>query len=177
MIYSLIAMLSTAAPLAPPACPIDRAVYRLNGAPQFTAGFLRQDRRKVNASDLVLWLKTPKHTYFFSFSSPNGYGGTYISPDIDPRLAVRMSDDQERDATKRATAGEPPFIPFDAFGPDLKAHGTPTSTTPAPAFLFARGLGPALWYEWTPLAGNDPTAEQESMPIGLFEPAGCNGGP
>ena len=177
MIYSLIAMLSAAAPLAAPACPIDRAVYRLHGAPEFTAGFLRQDRRKVNASDLVFWLKTPKHTYFFSLSSPNGYGGTYISPDIDPRLAVRMSDDEERDSTGRATEGEPPYIPFDAFGPDLKTLGPPTTQTPAPAFLFARGLGPALWYEWTPLAGNDPKAEQESMPIGLFEPAGCDGGP
>ena len=177
MLYSVIFMLSATAQLAAPACPIDRAVYRLNGAPEFTAGFLRQDRRKVNASDLVFWLKTPKHTYFFSFSSPNGYGGTYISPDIDPRLAVRMSDDEERDATKRATASEPPYIPFDAFAPDLKSVGTPTSATPPPAFLFARGLGPALWYEWTALAGNDPKAEQESMPIGLFEPAGCDGGP
>jgi hypothetical protein len=48
---------------------------------------------------------------------------------------------------------------------------------PAPAFLFARGLGPSLWYDRTALAGNDPAAEQESMPIGLFEPAGCDGGP
>ena len=178
MLYSLIAILSAAAPLATPACPIERAVYRLHGAPEFTAGFLRQDRRKVMASDLVFWLKTPKHSYFFSLSTPNGYGGSYISPDIDPRLAVRMSDEEEREATGRATEGEPPFIPFDAFGPDLKAHeGPPTAESPAPAFLFARGLGPALWYEWTALAGNDPKAEQESMPIGLFEPAGCDGAP
>lgn len=178
MINSLISMLAAASPLAAPACPIDGAVYRLHGAPEFTAGFLRQDRRKVNASDLVFWLKTPKHTYFFSLSTPNGYGGNYISPDIDPRLAVRMSDEAEREATGRATAGEPPFIPFDAFGPDLKAYEMPpTSTTPAPALLFARGLGPALWYEWTALGGNDPKAQQESMPIGLFEPAGCDGGP
>jgi hypothetical protein len=166
MIFSLMAIL-VAAPLDVPDCPIDRAVYRLNGAPGFTAGFLRQDRRKVMASDLVFWLKTPKRTWFFAFSSPNGYGGTYISPDIDPRLAVRMTDDEE-----------PPFIPFDAFGPDLKAYeGPPGSTMPAPARLFARGLGPSLWYESVTLAGNDPKAEQESMPIGMFEPAGCGGGP
>ena len=76
------------AALEPPPCPIERAVYRLHGAPEFSAGFLRQDRRKVFASDLVLWLKTPQRAYFFSFGSPNGYGGTWISPDVDPRLSV-----------------------------------------------------------------------------------------
>ena len=178
MIYGLVAMFLAATPLAAPDCPIDKAVYRLSAAPEFTAGFLRQDRRKVNASDLVFWLKTPKHTYFFSLGTPNGYGGNYIAPDVDPRLSVRLSDEAEREAAARATRGEPPFIPFDAFGPDLKAYEMPpTSETPAPALIFARGLGPSLWYEWTALAGNDPRAEQESMPIGLFEPAGCSGGP
>ena len=176
MIFSLIAMMASA-PVSVPDCPIDKAVYRLNGAPQFTAGFLRQDRRKVMASDLVFWLKTPKRTWFFAFSSPNGYGGTYISPDIDPRLAARMDDDEEHDATARAKGDEPPFIPFDAFGPDLKAYESPPmSNMPAPARLFARGLGPSLWYESVTLAGNDPAAEPESMPIGMFEPAGCGGG-
>lgn len=171
-------MLAAAAPLAAPGCPIENSVYRLNGAPEYEAGFVRQDRRKVNASDLVFWLKTPKRVYYFSFGSPNGYGGTYISPDLDPRLAARLGDDEERDATKRVTAGEPPFIPFDAFGPDLKAfQGPPTSRDPAPALLFARGLGPSLWYEPIILAGNDSKAEPESMPIGLFEPASCSGAP
>ncbi len=172
------AAMAGAAPLGVPACPIDRAVYRLHGAPEYTAGFLRQDRRKVMASDLVFWLKTPKHVYFFSFASPNGYGGTYIMPDIDPRLAGRMSDDDEVDSTRRARSDEPPSIMFDAFGPDLAAlESPPGSTSPPPALLFARGLGPALWYDWTALAGGDESAKQESMPIGQFEPAGCEGPP
>ena len=48
---------------------------------------------------------------------------------------------------------------------------------PAPAFLFARGLGPSLSFDRTALAGNDPAAEQASMPIGLFELAGRDCGP
>jgi hypothetical protein len=89
-----------------------------------------------------------------------------------------MGDDEEREAIGRATVGEPPFIPFDAFGPDHAAYESPpNSTTPPPALLFARGLGPALWYEWTALAGGDESAAQESMPIGLFEAAGCEGPP
>jgi hypothetical protein len=167
-----------AAPLAAPACTIERAVYRLSGAPQYSAGFARQDRRKVRASDLVLWLKTPLRTYWFSFGSPNGYGGTFLEPELDPRLTARMSDDEERDAAGRVGAGEPLAIQFDAFRPDLAAFpAPPQSSDPAPALLFARGLGPALWYNWTGLAGGDRGAEQESMPIGLFEAAGCAGPP
>jgi hypothetical protein len=165
-------------PLAAPACPIDRAVYRLKGAPEFTAGFLRQDRRKVYASDLIFWLKTRERTYYFSFGSPNGYGGTYVTPDIDPRRSARLDDEAERDATGKVTSGEAMNIEFDAFAGDLKAFEMPPqSTDKAPALLFARGLGPALWYEPIRLSGNDEAATQESMPIGLFEPAGCDGPP
>jgi hypothetical protein len=157
-----------------PACPIDRAVYRLHGAPEFTAGFVRQDRRRIRASDLVFWLKTPKRTYFFSFGSPNGYGGTYLVPELDPALSVRLGDEEEREAAARLHGGEPLDIAFDAFATDLSAfESPPTSVRPAPALLFARGLGPALWYEPTRLSGGDETAEPESMPIGLFEAAGC----
>ena len=168
-----------AAPPAVPACPIERAVYRPRPAPEFTAGFARQDRRKIRASDLVFWLKTPKRTYWFSFGSPNGYGGTYIAPDIDPRAAAQMDDDEERAATARATtAMEPLALQFDAFEADLDAYDVPPhSEQPAPAYIFARGLGPALTYEWTGLAGGDPTSVQESMPIGMFELAGCGESP
>ena len=165
-------------PLQAPACPPERAVYRLHGAPGFSAGFLRQDRRKVSASDLVLWLKTPARTYFFSFQSPNGYGGTYLVPDIDPRAAARLDDEGERDEAERvrAAAGEP--VAFDAFAKDLSAlKSPPQSDGPAPALLFSRGLGPALWYEPAALAGGDSAAPQESMPVGLFRAAGCGGPP
>jgi hypothetical protein len=174
MMPLLLFAMAAAGPLEAPACPIDKAVYRLEGAPQFTAGFVRQDRRKIGPSDLVLWVKTPRRTYFFSFGSPNGYGGTYIAPDIDPRVSVRLDDEAEREASGRATAGEAMTIPFDAFTAGLDAFDLPPqSSDPAPALLFARGLGPALWYESVRLAGNDEGAAQESMPVGLFRAAGC----
>ena len=175
---SLLLLLAVGAALHSPDCPIDRAVYRLNTGHEYSAGFARQDRRKVYASDLAFWLKTPARTYWFSFGSPNGYGGTYISPDIDPRASSRMSDDEERDATGRVTAGDTMTIEFDAFAADLKPYEMPPqSKDPAPARIFARGLGPALWYEPLSLSGGDETAAQEAMPIGLFEPAGCSGPP
>jgi hypothetical protein len=174
----LTALLLAAAVPAPPACPIDRAVYRLHGAPQFTAGFARQDRRDTAVSDLVLWLNTPKRTYWFNFGSPNGYGGTYLAPEIDPRVSVRLSDEEEREAAGKMRLAEPLSLTFDAFAADLSAFGSPPqSRDKAPSLLFARSLGPALWYGPVELSGGDSRAEEESMPIGLFEAAGCGGPP
>ncbi|HEX9965455.1 MAG TPA: hypothetical protein VGB04_10790 [Allosphingosinicella sp.] len=174
----LAALLLAAAMPAPPACPIDRAVYRLKGDPGFTAGFARQDRRDSGVSDLVLWLNTPKRTYWFSFAAPNGYGGTYLTPEIDPRISARLSDDEERDAAERMQPAEPLNLEFDAFAADLGAfEAPPRSSDRPPSLLFARGLGPALWYGPSTLAGNDPKAEPEGMRIGLFVPAGCGGPP
>jgi hypothetical protein len=174
----LTALLLAAAVPAAPACPIEKAVYRLKGNPNFTAGFAKQDRRNSGASDLVLWLKTPKRTYWFAFGSPNGYGGTYLSPELDPRVSVRLSDDDEWAAGKKMETAEPLGIKFDAFAADLAAfQGPPQSSDKPPALLFARDLGPALWYSPVSLAGNDPAAEEESMPISLFVAAGCGGPP
>ncbi|HEU0135398.1 MAG TPA: hypothetical protein VFR28_11295 [Allosphingosinicella sp.] len=174
----LSALLLAAAVPAAPACPIDKAVYRLKGDSKFTAGFARQDRRDSGVSDLVLWLNTPKRTYWFAFGAPNGYGGTYLNPELDPRISVRLSDDEERDAAERMQPAEPLNLEFDAFRPDLTAfQAPPRSGDRPPALLFARGLGPALWYGPSTLAGNDSAAEQEGMPIGLFVAAGCGGPP
>ena len=166
---------AAAAALPAPACRIDRAVYRLNADPAYTAGFARQDRRKVSlGSDLVFWLKTPGRTYWFYLASPNGYGGTYIAPDIDPRAAAKLDDE----AVAARPQAEPALIPLDAFRPNLEAYPSPPqSSDSAPALLFARGLGPELWYEPARLSGGDESAAQESMPVGLFQPAGCGGPP
>jgi hypothetical protein len=174
----LTALLFAAAVPAAPACPIERAVYRLDGDPTFTAGFARQDRRDSAVSDLVLWLKTAKRTYWFAFVSPNGYGGTYLRPEIDPRLSARLSDDEERDAAERMQLPDALSLPFDAFAADLKAFSAPPqSGDKPPSLLFARALGPALWYGPVSLAGGDEKAQPESMPVGLFKAAGCGGPP
>ena len=174
----LSALLLAAAVPSPPACPIDRAVYRLHGAPQFTAGFARQDRRDSAVSDLVLWLNTPRRTYWFAFVAPNGYGGTYLTPELDPLLSVRLSDDEERDAAERMQPADPLGLPFDAFAADLGAFtAPPQSRDKAPSLIFARGLGPALWYGPAELSGGDGKAEAEAMPVGLFEASSCAGPP
>lgn len=178
-------MLAAAASLSVPNCPIDRMVYRMQGAPEFTAGFTRKKIPHQMYSDLVWWLKTPKRTYWFEFGSPNGYGGTYISAGEDPEITWREFK-AEQEAMDRPDYVEPPeqpaaepdyepvAVPWDAFDARLVAFGDPpTSRDRAPARIFARALGRELWYSPVGLSGGDESAEQESMPIGMFEPARC----
>jgi hypothetical protein len=112
-------MLAAAAQVSQPACSIERQVYRLQSDRRFTAGFARLDPRLPHASKLAFWLRTPRRTYWFSFHSPNGYGGTYIMPDLDPAAAARALLD---DAEPEERGGEPPpTIEFDAFDSALAA--------------------------------------------------------
>jgi hypothetical protein len=176
MIAAAMLALTAGATLIAPECPIDRAVYRLQADPNFTAGFARRDPRLNSPSDLAFWLKTPKRTYWFALASPNGYGGTYISPGPDPaaETAAMEAEPDDEDATAEQTVS----IELDVFDARLRAlPRPPVSSDPAPARLFARGLGPALWYDAVGLAGGDPGAEPESLPISMFEPAGCDAAP
>ncbi|HEX6376282.1 MAG TPA: hypothetical protein VFZ91_11245 [Allosphingosinicella sp.] len=175
----LLAFALAAAVPTPPACPIERAVYRLHGAPTFAAGFARQDRRNALVSDLAFWVETPTRTYWFAFGMPNGYGGTFISPGLDPRRAADMDDDEEHEALARPRAVEEPVsLGFHAFDSGLGALPyPPQADTPAPALIFVPDLGRTLWYRPVELAGGDPAARDEAMPTGFFEPAGCGGPP
>ena len=166
-------LLAAAAQLAQPACPIHRQVYRLQGDGRFTAGFARLDPRLPHASDLAFWLKTPARTYWFSFHAPNGYGGTMIMPDLDPEAAALTLAQDAPEPEKGADGEQPVLIAFDAFRSDLTVYeAPPQADDPAPARVFARELGSALWYNPAALA-RDPSATAEAMPIGMFAPAEC----
>ena len=176
----LLSLLLAAAVPAPPACPIERAVYRLHGAPGFSAGFAPQERRGASASDLAFWVRTPSRTYWFSFGSPNGYGGTFVSPALDPRRTARMSDDELYAALDRlkTSAEEPVALGFHAFDGGLGAFEfAPATGSAPPALIFVPDLGRTLWASPVALAGGDAKARDEAMPTGFFEPAGCDGPP
>lgn len=166
-------LLAAAAQLAQPACPIDRQVYRLQADARFSAGFARLDPRLPNASDLAFWLKTPQRTYWFSFHAPNGYGGTIIMPDLDPEATASSLLEGWVQVPHGWPEKDALTIDFDAFRADLSVYEMPPrGDDPAPARLFARGLGSALWYNPAGLARDDK-AQAESMPISMFEPAEC----
>lgn len=156
-------------------CPVERAVYRLRTGMEtaFTAGFARQDPRKAERYDLVFWLKTPKRTYFFSFSEPERFvgGGPFISPEIDPKQAAAMDDYRLEYETERVRGDL--ALEFDTFSPELYEWGVPAIINPPPALIVARGLARALRERPRELSGGDYRAEAEEMPGGLFLLSEC----
>ena len=129
----------------------------------------------------VFWLKTPRRTYWFSFHELRWregdyiHEGAYIVPDIDPKRAARMDDYEVREDRAWIRRAEP--IAFDTFSPEFYAWGVPSSGNPSPALIFARGLGPLLWREPHLLTLGEGEAEQEEMPLGMFELAACDPAP
>ena len=130
-------------------CPIDRVVYRQPGNPETTAGFSRQIVKSSFASDIVFWLKSGQQQFWFGFSSPNGYGGTYIAPQIDPALVKPAKDDDSTpdDRLPGDKSEQPVSMMFDAFdAQQMTFDGPPQSTDHAPARIYARELGPLFHY-------------------------------
>jgi hypothetical protein len=158
-------------------CPVDRAVYHLRNWPEFTAGFARQDPRRAADYDLMFWLKTPKRTYFFSFSDPHRreWGGPYISPDVDPKRAAAMNEFELEYESERMRAAL--ALEFDTFSPELYEWGIPSASNPAPAVIVSRGLAWELRHHPHALAGGDHRAEPEEMPNGLFLLSECAAAP
>ncbi|HEX4695106.1 hypothetical protein [Sphingomonas sp.] len=165
--------LGTAKPTNTP-CPVDRVIYHLEGATQFTMGFVKT-REPSSFSDLVLFLRTPRHTYWFSPAVPNGAGNIYLQPDVDPRLSEKAAE-RAADRARAADIGgsDREIIGLYMFKGNLSSlNFVPSSRDPAPAYLFAPELIPALWYDQTYLAYGDPRAPREVMPLGLFKATGC----
>jgi hypothetical protein len=158
-------------------CPVERAVYHMRIDMGFTAGFARQDPRKAERYDLVFWLKTPKRTYWFSFSDPDRFegGGPFISPEIDPKRAAKMDDYSLEYETQRACGDL--RLEFDSFSPELYDWGIPALINPPPALIVARGLVRALRDRPHALSGGDYRAEAEEMPSGLFLLSECAAAP
>jgi hypothetical protein len=95
-------------------------------------------------------------------------------PDVAPeKMALTLEEDAPEPPASGGEEEDAVMIAFDAFRADLSVYKTPPQVgDPAPARIFARELGSALWYNAPALAG-DPAAQHESMPISMFEPADC----
>ncbi len=177
--------LSSPALAAPAACPADRVIYRQPGNAATTVGFARQRVRTEYSSDLVLWVRSGRQIFWFGFSAPNGYGGVFIAPQIDPRKVKAPADDGETaDASlpvPPAAPGEPAreyfSIPFDAFDARLNAlQSPPIAKRPPPTYLYLRQLGEAFHYNHV----NERLGKQTDsvgIDIALFRIAGCDKAP
>jgi hypothetical protein len=162
------------------ACPIARTIYAQTGNPGVTAGFAKQGIKTSYASDLVFYVKRGKNVFWFGFESPNGYGGTYLYPRIDPTLVKANAPEGETpsdaipELEPAASEGgsDRAQIDFDGFDLTLKTlTGPPQSTSKAPAYLFARGLGPFFHYahNYNYYKLLDPVPVE----IAMWRPIGC----
>lgn len=165
-------------------CPIDRVIYTQSDAPDVIAGFAKQKVRSNFASDLVFFVQRGSDRFWFGFSSPNGYAGTYIHPQIDPKQVKQSNTDEAPDDRLPAmivedeeqadeTSYDRQRMNFDAFKSDLTIFaGPPQSTDPSPAFIFARELGPHFYY-----AGNNDLYQLTApvdINIELWRPTACD---
>lgn len=153
-----------------PECTAEHAVYKLRGT-EVTAGFTKQAVRVQMTSDTFFWIRTEDgRKWWFAMWSPNGYGGAYLTPDKD---ATRLTEADNNAA--RRNREETAHIDFDSFDENFDhIPGPLQSDDPAPAHLFARGLGPLLWYDSVIAANGDETAPEESIPTAFYDRVGCD---
>jgi hypothetical protein len=161
-------------------CPITRTLYAQLGNPGVTAGFAKQGVKTSYASDLVFYVKRGKDVFWFGFASPNGYGGTHLYPRIDPKLVKANAPDGETpsdaipalESIASEGSSDRAQIDFDGFDGALKTlNGPPQSTSKAPAFLFARGLGPFFHYAHN--ASTYKLLTPVPVEIAMWRPIGC----
>lgn len=163
----------------PPACPAERAIYTLRGESGVTAGFVKQ-RYQINyASKLFFWIRTPgeqgapARRWWFSFNAPNGYGGVYLTPDVDA-TKITEADHEAEPPVSLVPVPDPIEVDFDTFDAAYNhLPGPPQIGERAPDHLFARGLGPLFWYNPTAAANGDKTAKATSIPIAMWDRTGC----
>jgi hypothetical protein len=141
--------LAMAAGAAQAACPAERAGYALDGDPDHRLDLdLAPHPNAWSALRLTLTTRSgPRH---FTFTASNGYSLTYLVPDP-PAAGIDEAD------------GSRPPLEVYVFDRGLKLLDLPQPGAPAPAFLFAPGLGPLLWYG----------AGREELPLGIWRFAGC----
>ena len=167
---------------AAPSCPIDRIIYAQPGVKGVTAGFAKQKVRSSYASDLVFFVQSGSQRFWYEFSSPNGYGGTYIRPQIDPKDVKEGPDgetpdvslkpaDPEEGAAKEDDGAD--MMMFDAFDAKLDVMSSPPMTgKAAPAYFFARELGPLFHYNH--MSGLYKLEKPVEINIALWRRVGCS---
>lgn len=139
-----------------PDCPAERAIYAIEGSaaelrivkPPFPASAASDLAIRVQAGEDVLW---------FSILESNGYGARYLGYISDP-TAPDAADPHDAE-------GESGGREFGLFDADMNAIlNTPQAGDPAPAFLYAPGVGQRFWYD---RAGRQP------IPNGMWRRVTC----
>lgn len=149
-------------------CPAVEAVYALDGAPGFTAGFRATPDGYQSARDHLFWVRSEDtgRTYWFGFSISTGYGGVFAIPQAGPEVLTNPADGPDRAETGIS------LYPMGFDG--AVGHEPPQGErSDAPPLIFAPELGPVLAYNVQAYGGT----ERERMPRALFRLVRCGDRP
>ena len=177
-----LALAFASAPALAEDCPAERAVYTMHSDDDgdFRAQFIPAQHMATVVSDLYLKLTTTQRSYWFGFSSSNGYGGITALPVSDPydasareegpRSLLKEPETPEDEAVETELLSRLRFIVLDE---NLQeAPGFPSSGDAAPPYVMMPDVGLALWYGISALT-EDEAAERDSMPRGVFRLTEC----
>ena len=186
VITLLAALISPAAAEAQPEvvladCPAERSEYTLvTEGDEFTITLIPARTRAGFSSDLYLRLTTPQRDYWFVFEVAASQGNITLGPVGDPYA----SDARETGPanTIEAFRSRWPDAPMDELLSLLRLYALdaelgftlaqPQQGQPAPAWLLMPELNTALWYH-LPALTDDPGAERDPMPRGIFRLTAC----
>ena len=186
VITLLAALISPAAAEAQPEvvladCPAERSEYTLvTEGDEFTITLIPARTRAGFSSDLYLRLTTPQRDYWFVFEVAASQGNITLGPVGDPYA----SDARETGPanTIEAFRSRWPDAPMDELLSLLRFYALdaelgftlaqPQQGQPAPAWLLMPELNTALWYH-LPALTDDPGAERDPMPRGIFRLTAC----
>lgn len=165
------------APRAP--CTILNTTYVQPGNPGVTAGFAKPKVQSSAMTDLVFWLKADGQTFWYRLSSPNGYGGLFITPQRNPAELVEdkngeMPDDRLPGMIPAEGEEEGDYqMMFDAFDAKLDAFASPpTSKDRPPAYLYTRELGRLFHYMH--MSELYKLKTRVGIDIAMWRPVSCN---
>lgn len=162
-------------------CPVERAVYTMaTEGNDYVVHLIPAHTRAGWSSDLYLRLTTPQRDYWFVFAAGASQGNLRLDPVGDPHAPeARGAGPASMIQTFRSRWPDgpveelPSLLRFYALDAELGfILAQPQQGQAAPAFLLMPELNTALWYH-LPALTDDPRAERDPMPRGMFRLTAC----
>jgi hypothetical protein len=136
----------TASPPKSLSCTAENAVYKLRGQPGAELRLLKAPHPLNAYTDLAARVSVDGGTYWFTFTSSNGYSRDYMISTTDPFVEAKDEESAQAE-TENDEGDEADLSEFHAFDAAYNViEGSPRSGQPAPAHILAPGVGSAIWY-------------------------------
>lgn len=166
ILAALLAVSGCATQNAAPAlsCPAERAIYRLRDAPGAALRIFKPPHPQNAYSDLAAIVDFEGERYWFAFSASMGYSRNYVGRTHDMIEAARRegSGEDANDPPPQAPEFEGSEISFFDADYDVSER-IPQLGDPAPAYIYASGIGSAIWY----------SVPRRQLPIQMWDLAEC----